>query len=132
MASFLIEIVGLSPARVDELKNATRSYDALAVVSATLPREAAALARADPAGLARAVAVPALLLLGGDSPDWAREITGALAAALPAAEQVTLRGQGHDAVDGAPWVVVAELERYLGTAGTARPGAPTGDPRPGR
>jgi pimeloyl-ACP methyl ester carboxylesterase len=116
MFSFLTEIIGLSPARVEEMKNAARSYDALAVVSATLPREAAALARADLPGLARAVTVPALLLLGADSPDWARDITGALASALPAAEQVTLPGQGHEAVDAAPGVLVAELERYLGSA----------------
>jgi pimeloyl-ACP methyl ester carboxylesterase len=100
---------------VDELKNAAQSYDTRAVVSATLPREAAALACPGLPGLARAVTIPVLLLLGSDSPAWARDITGALASALPAAEQVTLPGQGHDAVDVAPGVLVAELERYLGS-----------------
>ena len=44
-----------------------------------------------------------------------RDITGALASTLPAAEQVTLTGQGHEAVAVAPGVLVAELERYLGS-----------------
>jgi pimeloyl-ACP methyl ester carboxylesterase len=44
MASFLTEIIGLSAARINELRNAPRDYDALAVVSATMPREAQALA----------------------------------------------------------------------------------------
>jgi pimeloyl-ACP methyl ester carboxylesterase len=117
MVSFLTEIIGLSPARVGELRSIPRSYDMLAVASATLPREAAALSRVDLPGLARAVAVPALLLLGADSPAWAKDITAALASALPAAELVTLPGQGHDAVDLAPGVLVAELERHLGVGG---------------
>jgi hypothetical protein len=37
MFSFLTEIIGLSPARVDELKNAPRSYDALAAPRAARP-----------------------------------------------------------------------------------------------
>ena len=54
-----------------------------------------------------------LLLLGADSPPWARDIARALAAALTGAELVVLSGQGHHAVDSAP-DVVRELERFFG------------------
>lgn len=113
MFSFLTEIIGMTPARVAELRNAPRSYDVLAVVAATLPREARALAGVDLPGLARAVTCPVLLLLGTQSPAWAHGITAALAAVLPGADLATLPGQGHDAVDAAPELVVAELDRFL-------------------
>jgi pimeloyl-ACP methyl ester carboxylesterase len=114
MFSFLTEIIGMTPARVGELRNAPRSYDVLAVVAATLPREARALAGVDLPGLARAVTCPVLLLLGTRSPAWAHGNTAVLAAALPGAGLVTLPGQGHDAVDAAPELVVAGLDRFLG------------------
>ena len=84
MMSFLREIIGLSAARIDELRNARRGYDALAIVSATMPREAQALATVDLQALAAAVTVPVLLILGSASPAWARAITEDLAAVLPA------------------------------------------------
>jgi pimeloyl-ACP methyl ester carboxylesterase len=114
MFSFLTEIIGLAPARVDELRHAPRLYDVLANVAATLPREARALAGVDLPGLARAVTCPVLLLLGAQSPVWAQDNTAALAAALPSVELVILRGQGHEAIDTAPEVLVTELERFLG------------------
>ena len=40
MVSFLAEPMGLTAARIDELRNAPRGYDVLPVVSATMPREA--------------------------------------------------------------------------------------------
>jgi len=119
MFSFLTEIIGMTPARVDELRSAPRSYDVLAVVAATLPREARALAGVDLPVLAQAVSCPVLLLLGTQSPAWAHGNTAALAAALPGADLVTLPGQGHDAVDTAPGLLVAELSRFLGDG---RPG----------
>ena len=64
-------------------------------------------------GAARLVSCPALLLLGATSPAWAGAITRELAAALPAAELVVLPGQGHEAVEEAPDLVVRELERFF-------------------
>ena len=60
------------------------------------------------------VTCPALLLLGATSPAWAGDITRELAAALPAAELVVLPGQGHEAVDSAPELVVRELAGFFG------------------
>lgn len=112
MVSFLSERIGLTDARIDELKRAPRAYDVLPIVR-TLPREARALAGVDLPGLAGGVTCPVLLLLGTDSPAWAHDLTAALAAALPRAEVAALAGQGHDAVDTAPDLVAAELGRFL-------------------
>ena len=64
-------------------------------------------------GLLTAGSGPALLLLGATSPPWAGDITRAHAATLPAAKLVVLPGQGHEAVDSAPDLVVRELDRFL-------------------
>ena len=73
----------MSAARINELRNAPRDYDALAVVSATMPREAHALATVDLKTLASEVSVPVLLILGSASPAWARDVTSDLAAVMP-------------------------------------------------
>ncbi len=114
MVSFLSEIIGLTGEQIQELKAAPLAYDLISVVTATLPREAEALTSVDLPGAARQVTCPALLLLGAASPAWAADITRELAAALPAAELVVLPGQGHEAVDSAPELVVSELDRFFG------------------
>jgi pimeloyl-ACP methyl ester carboxylesterase len=88
--------------------------DVLPVVAATLPREARGLAAADLTGIARRVRQPVLLLLGTASPPWAGEITRELAAALPAATVTELPGTGHEALDSAPDLLVAEVLGFLG------------------
>jgi pimeloyl-ACP methyl ester carboxylesterase len=114
MLSFLTEVIRLTVEQIEELRRSPAAQDVLPIVSATLPREAQALATVDLLTLAGAVAVPVLLLQGATSPAWARDISRALAAALPKAELAVLPGQGHDAVDSAPEVVVNELQRFLG------------------
>lgn len=114
MVSFLSEIIGLTGEQIEELKAAPLAYDIFSVVTATLPREAEALTSVDLPGAARMVTCPALLLLGATSPAWAGDITRELAAALPAAELVVLPGQGHEAVDSAPELVVRELDGFFG------------------
>jgi len=114
MTSFLTEIIGLSAARIDELRNATRDYDALAIVSATMPREARALATVDLKALAAEVSVPVLLILGSASPAWARDITGDLAAVLPQSTLAVLDGQGHEATDTAPDLLASRLAGFFG------------------
>ena len=114
MVSFLTEIIGLTAGQIEELKNAPGAYDILPIVTATMPREAEALTSADLLSGAGGISCPVLLLLGERSPAWAGDITRALAAALPAAELVVLPGQGHEAVDSAPELVVSELRRFFG------------------
>jgi pimeloyl-ACP methyl ester carboxylesterase len=114
MISFLTEIIGLTMAQVSELRNAPGAQDVLPIVSATLPREAEALASADPPALAGHVTGRVLLLLGQASPAWAVDITHALSSALPRATLAVLPGVGHEAVDTAPGLIHRELLAFLG------------------
>jgi len=57
-----------------------------------------------------AVAAPALVMDGGDSPPWQRSAARALADALPNAKRVTLEGQTHEVADEA---LTPELERFF-------------------
>ncbi len=113
MMSFLREIIGLSAARADELRNAPRGYDVLPIVSATMPREAQALATVDLKALAAAVTVPVLLILGSASPAWARGITEDLTAVLPRSTLAVLDGQGHEATESAPELLASRLAGFF-------------------
>jgi pimeloyl-ACP methyl ester carboxylesterase len=114
VASFLVEIGGMTPAQVERLRTAPPGGDDnLAIASRTFVREGEALAALDLAALARRVRAPVLLLHGTASPPWVEQVTGALARALPDVEVVSLPGQGHEGVDTAADVVAAELRRFL-------------------
>ena len=112
--AFLTEIIGLTRGEVEALRDAPGGRDVLPIAAATLPREAHALAAADLTGIARLVRQPVLLLVGTASPPWAGEITRELATALPAATVAELPGAGHEALDTAPDLLVAEVSRFLG------------------
>jgi pimeloyl-ACP methyl ester carboxylesterase len=113
MMSFLTEIIGLTGEQVDSLRNAPRSYDVMPIVSATMPREARALAGADLTALAAAVKIPVLLILGTASPSWAGDISRELTAALPSSRVTMLPGQGHEAIDSAPEMLTGRLREFL-------------------
>jgi pimeloyl-ACP methyl ester carboxylesterase len=57
--------------------------------------------------------VPTMLLLGGDSPAFARQAVETVHAALPTSQVVVLPGQQHIAMDTAPELFVREVERFL-------------------
>ena len=88
---------------------------------------AVTLARADLPGAARQVSQP-VLLLGETSPSWARQITGELAAALPAAAVSELPDVGHEVLDKSPDRLVTELERFLGASTSPSQPASAGSP----
>jgi pimeloyl-ACP methyl ester carboxylesterase len=111
MLSFLTEIIGLTDKQVAELRNAPRGYNVLPIASATMPREARALADVDLTTLASAV--PILLILGSASPAWAKDITTELAGLLPRSTLAVLDGQGHDAIDTAPAALAGQLEEFF-------------------
>jgi pimeloyl-ACP methyl ester carboxylesterase len=115
--TFLTEIIGLTRAEVEALRDAPGGRDVLPIVAATLPREARALAAADLPGAARKVRQPVLLLLGTASPPWASQITAELAAALPAATVSELAGAGHEALEKTPDQITAALARFLSGQG---------------
>jgi len=113
MVSFLMEVIGLTTEEVDALRDSPPNYDIVAVLVATLPREARALQGLDLAALAREVTCPTRFLLGETTPGWAHVITRATSEAMPDADVVVLPGLGHEAIDAAPDLVVGELARFL-------------------
>jgi pimeloyl-ACP methyl ester carboxylesterase len=113
MVSFLIEVIGLTREQVEALRDDPGGHDPMPIVARTLVREAEALTAVDLPTLAAAVVQPVLLLLGSVSPTWAAAVTHGLAATLPASEVELLPGQGHEAIDSAPDLVVSRLARFL-------------------
>ncbi len=90
------------------------SWPARVAAAHTLPREL--LAHVDytvaPDRYA-GVTVPTLLLVGGNSPDFLRRSTDAVAAALPHARVAVLAGQQHVAMDTAPELFAGEVVEFL-------------------
>jgi pimeloyl-ACP methyl ester carboxylesterase len=106
---FLRDIAGYDEGEVEELRRSP-VWEQRKAVAHTLPRELraecdfvlnqAALAELD---------IPVLMLIGSESPDWARRSTAAYADALPNVTVHTLDGQGHGALAAAPELVASEL-----------------------
>jgi pimeloyl-ACP methyl ester carboxylesterase len=120
VASFLIEVIGLSRERVAELREQALQADSdpgvddvLTVASRTLGREAEALTALDLGALAAGVSQPVRFLLGTESPPWAADVTTFLAGRLPGSEIVRLEGEGHEGLDDAPQRVVDEVIRFI-------------------
>lgn len=114
VASFLVEIGGMTPAQVEELRSTPPGPDDYPAIAArTFVREGEALAALDLRALARRVRAPVLLLHGTASPPWAEQVVSALARALPHVAVVSLPGHGHEGVDTGADVVAAELRRFL-------------------
>jgi pimeloyl-ACP methyl ester carboxylesterase len=111
--SFLTEIIGLSAGEIAALRDAPRGYDPMPIVSATMPRESAALGVVDLTALATGVEVPVLLILGSASPVWARDLTAEVAAALKHETLAVLDGQGHDAINQAPLLLIDQLTGFF-------------------
>jgi len=99
----------------DEIGELARSpvWERRKRVSPTLPRELRAeLAfRLDRGALAR-ITTPTLMLLGSESPDWARRSTDAYSEAIANAEVRILDGHGHGATTSGPGLVAAEIARF--------------------
>jgi pimeloyl-ACP methyl ester carboxylesterase len=110
---FMHDVGGYSHEELDEMEG-TPLWQARLEVSPTAPRELRAERefKLDGLGL-QGLAVPCLLLVGSESPGWARRSTDAFAAAIQGAEVRTLEGQGHGATISAPELLAAELERLL-------------------
>ena len=109
-----LHLFGLAPDEIDQLR-ASPTWPERVAAAHTVPREVRAEAAygVNPAVLGE-LAVPVLLLLGEESPDWARVATEQIEAALPDARVAVLHGQGHVATVTAPELVAGELARFLG------------------
>jgi pimeloyl-ACP methyl ester carboxylesterase len=110
---FLHDVGGYSHVEIDVMEG-TPAWRQRLAVAPTVPRELSAereLATED-LGLDR-LALACLLLVGSESPGWARRSTEVFAVAIPDVEVRTLEGQGHGAAVSAPALLAAELERFL-------------------
>lgn len=109
-AKFLTEGVNVPPAQVAQMR-AAPFWSGLEKLAHTLAYDATLTA--DGASLiarAKAIAIGALVLDGGNSPPWMRQGVKALAEALPKGQYRTLAGQTHDI---APDVLRPELEAFF-------------------
>ena len=113
LREFFREVAGYNEGEIDELA-LSPVWEQRKQVLPTLPRELRAeLAfRLDRDALAR-LATPTLMLLGSESPEWARRSTEAYSEALPNAEVRILEGHGHGATTSGPELLAAEVARFL-------------------
>ncbi|HWB57177.1 MAG TPA: alpha/beta hydrolase [Gaiellaceae bacterium] len=112
-----LRLFGLTAEEVDQMR-AAPTWPVRVAAAHTIVREVRAEeAYAVEPDRFRELSVAALLLLGEESPDWAREATERLRAALPDARVAVLPGQGHAATMTAPGLVADEIVRFATEAG---------------
>lgn len=112
---FLREIGGYDDAEIAQLER-TPLWEARREIVQTVPRELRAeLAHGFDEWHLGDLDVPALLLVGSESPAWAVRSVEAHAAAIPRAETRVLEGHGHGANLTGPDLLAAELARFFAT-----------------
>jgi pimeloyl-ACP methyl ester carboxylesterase len=109
LVEFLVEIIGLDRETITAMRDSPVAANAVEIFAATFRREGELLMSLDLADLTRGVAAPVHFVLGACSPAWAAAVTRTLAAMLPTSGVTVVEGHGHDLVDSAPEIVVAEL-----------------------
>jgi pimeloyl-ACP methyl ester carboxylesterase len=110
---FMRDVGGYSDAEIDAMQDTPAWLGRLAAAP-TVPRELRAERALALESLAlERLEVPCLLLVGSESPAWARRSTEAYARALTDVRVHTLEGHAHGATVGAPERVAAELTRFL-------------------
>jgi pimeloyl-ACP methyl ester carboxylesterase len=113
VTAFLTDVVRV-PLEQLELMRSLPSWEARLDAAPTLFREVSATREYtfEPAEWS-AVRVPALLVLGGDSPPFFAAATSVLEDALPDARVRVLAGQQHAAMDTAPEQLAEEIRRFV-------------------
>ena len=121
MATFMADVVGLSPAEVDAYRRAP-TWPIRAAAAPTAIRELRAEAGRD-AGLERLaeIRIPVLQIVGGDSPALFTDGTHELQALLSNGRVVSLPGQKHAAHHTNPSGLVAAVEAFLDERDTIAP-----------
>src|SRR5439155_12652587 len=102
LLTFFREVVKMPPAEMEMLR-AAPNWPVRVAAAYTIPRETKAneAYRLQPERF-RHLAVPALLLLGGDSPAFLKASTEAVHRAFPHSRIAVLEGQQHAAINTAP------------------------------
>jgi len=114
MREFMSAIGGYTDAEIEAMQG-TPAWQARLAASPTVPRELRAEREfAIDALRLGELAAPTLVLVGSESPDWARRSTQAFASALPNAELHTLDGHGHGAAVSGPELLAGELAGFFG------------------
>lgn len=113
VTTFLAEIVRMPDAEIKMLQSLA-GWQGRVAAAHTILRELQAVDayRFDPARF-KAFRLPALLLLGGDSPAIFKVATDAVHAALPPSRLVILPGQQHVAMNTAPALFLKEVLAFL-------------------
>jgi pimeloyl-ACP methyl ester carboxylesterase len=114
--AFMRDVGGYREDEIDALER-TPLWEARLEIAPTAVRELRAEQdfELDSIGLRWLHRVRCVLLLGSESPDWARRSTDAFAAAIQGSEVRVLDGHGHGANLSGPELVAAELQRLLPT-----------------
>jgi len=107
----LSAVLGLDDDAVAEVRAGPGWAAALPMVE-TMPRELRAEQHWRPGGYADIV-MPTLLLLGSNSPDWARRWTSMAQTAIPNSRLLMLDGQGHLALSTAPELVAQAIIDFV-------------------
>ena len=114
MREFMSDIGGYTDAEIEAMQG-TPAWQARLDASPTVPRELRAEHEFALDALRLAdFTIPTLVLVGSESPDWARRSTQAFAAAIPGADLHTLAGHGHGAAVSGPELLAAELIAFFG------------------
>ena len=110
---FLREIVELPDFQIDELR-AAPNWSARVAEAPTLPREyrAPTTYEFEPERFAD-MTTSTLLLVGGKSPQWIKDVTDTLNDALPNSRISMLEGQGHVAMNTAPDLFIDEVLAFV-------------------
>lgn len=118
LVTFFREAVLMPDHELERLR-ALPAWQGRVAAAHTLPRELRAVADRPSVdeNQARAVSVPTLLLLGGDSPQPVKEVTALLADLVPDARTKVLDGQQHVAIDTAPELFAGAVIDYIAGSG---------------
>lgn len=121
---FFRKVVNVPESQIDDLR-AAPNWSARVKEAPTLPREYQAPVSYvfEPERFAD-MTTPTLLLLGSESPEWAKDMTQELNATLPNSRISVLDGQGHLAMNTAPALFVDEVLTFIHnpTTGASRNG----------
>ena len=113
MSEFMRDVGGYTDAEIEAMRG-TAAWQARLDASPTVPRELRAERDFATEDLRLGeLSAATLVLVGSESPDWARRSTEAFADAIPRAELHTLEGHGHGAAVSGPELLAAELSAFF-------------------
>jgi pimeloyl-ACP methyl ester carboxylesterase len=114
MRDFMSDVGGYASEEIDAMQD-TPAWHARLAAAPTVPRELHAEHgfATDDLRLSQ-LHTPTLLLVGSESPSWAKRSVDAFAAAIPQSELHVLEGHGHGAATSAPELLASELRNFLG------------------